>query len=375
MAIMSRHTRVGSTTMLEGQVVWDRNAHRSTTYSTASADGDTIRMMKLTTLWSFDRTVDPGTGRSPIADRIAANWVHDPGTVRFFRSSANFIYTLERAGRLAYLRIAATAERSLPVITAELDLLSRLHRDGILVVQPIASTTGRQVVTQETDVGSFHAVLFDRLDGRQRELEDLSLADFELWGATVGRLHAALAIASPNAIDCDPAWQSALDRFDSGMSSVPDAVHREGHRLRDVLARIPRTPDTYGLLHNDLELDNLVWDGDIISVLDFDECGSGWYGLDIAKALLDLMMDGDGVDSPRIAAFLAGYRRHHVLDDDVLEILPDFLALSRFRQYISLDRALDIEEHDAEIDWLRTLIHHLRAWMDAYERGLAVATA
>lgn len=331
-------------------------------------------MMKLSALWSFDRTLDPGTGRSPIADLIAANWIHDPGTVRFFRSSANFIYTLERDGRPAYLRIAASPERSLPAIAMELDLLAWLHRGGIPVVQPIASVAGGLVVTQETAIGSFHAVLFDSLAGRQRELEDLAHADFELWGATVGRLHVALKAAPRNAAERVPAWQSAIDRVDSRAVLVPDAVRREGLRLRDVLAHVPVTPDAYGVLHNDLELDNLVWDGDVISVLDFDECGNGWYGLDVAKALSDLMMDGDTVDSPRIAAFLAGYRRHHLLDDDMLGLLPDFLALSRFRQYVSLDRALDIEERDAEVDWLRSLIGRLRAWMDAYERGLAPAT-
>ena len=54
-------------------------------------------MMRLSTMWAVDRTID-ADGRSPIADEILAAWGHDPGTARFFRSSANFIYTFDRAG-------------------------------------------------------------------------------------------------------------------------------------------------------------------------------------------------------------------------------------------------------------------------------------
>lgn len=329
-------------------------------------------MMPLSTLWSFDRTIDPATGHSPLADRIAANWVHDPGSVRHFRSSANVIYTLERDGREAYLRIAAASERSRPHIVAELDLLDRLHRAGIPVVRPLDSIRGETVVSQATEIGLVHAVLFDRLDGHQRQLEDLSLDDIARWGATVGRLHAAFAAVYPSGTNRVLDWQATLDTIDSGELPVPDTVRREAERLRGFVTQLPTTPAAYGLLHNDLELDNLVWDGDVAAVLDFDAYGNGWYGLDIAKALMDPLLEGDALDRGRIAAFLNGYRRHRSLDDKVVERLPDFLALARFRQYVALRRTLDIEEADAEAgaSWLGDLIRRLNAWLEAYERGL-----
>src|SRR5690606_3254214 len=144
-------------------------------------------------------------------------------------------------------------------------------------------------------------------------------------------------------------------------------VRREADRLRSVLRDLPTTPDVYGLIHTDLELDNLTWNGDEVAILDFDEFGSGWFMLDIAKALTDLLREGDDAQSPRVAAFIGGYRQQHELADDMLRLLPEFLALSDFRSYVSLARAIDIEPADAEVDWMRDLITHLQGWMREYE--------
>ena len=327
-------------------------------------------MMKLSTLWALDRTVDPATGRSPVADAVAANWDHDPGTVRFFRSSANFLYTLERNGCRAYLRIAAASERAQPEIAAEVALLDRLHRGDLPVVQALPDRTGELVVTRDTAIGPVHAVLFDRLPGRHRDLDELSLVDVKAWGAAVGRLHLAMKDAPASCHHKVPSWRAAFDAVDAGTVSVPDPVRRESRRLQAFLRDIPVTPDTYGLLHGDLELDNLAWDGDAIATLDFDEYGHGWYLLDLAKALTDPLRAGDTLASPRIVSFVAGYRRHHPLDDGLLACLPGFLALSEFRSYVALARAIDVDGADAGTGWLRDLIRRLRGWMHAYERGL-----
>ena len=155
-------------------------------------------MMKFSTLWSLDRTVDPASGRSPIADSIAANWEHDTGSVRFFRSSANFIYTLDRHGRRAYLRIAESSERSAQTIANELAIISCLRSAGLSVVQPIPARSGDLVISQDTGAGGMHAVLFDSLVGRHRELDELSIADMDKWGATVGQIHVALKAVHPH---------------------------------------------------------------------------------------------------------------------------------------------------------------------------------
>ena len=327
-------------------------------------------MMKLSTLWSLDRTVDPVTGRNPVVEHIAAAWDHDPGTVRFFRSSANSVYTVERAGQRAYLRLSPGSERPGQAIRAEIDMLQWLHQSGEPVVQALPTPAGELVASSQTDLGTVHAVLFDALPGAMRSLESLTPDDMRQWGVTVGRLHAAMQRVPSGFGERPTPWQFRLDDRATWHGSLPDVVRHECHRLQNLLAGLPATPATVGLIHGDLELDNLTWTSDEVCVLDFDGYGRGWYLLDIAKALSDPLKDGDTSSSPRISAFIDGYRPEHPLDADLLRYLPDFLALSTLHDYMSLVRAVDLDPSNAGATWLRELIEHLQRWMRSYERAL-----
>lgn len=327
-------------------------------------------MMLFTTFWSLDRTVDPVTGHSPVADQIAAAWNPDPGSVRFFRTSANFIYRLNYNGSPAFLRIAAASERTTERIQQEIDLLAWLTAQGIAVVQPLPASTGKWIVTTETSIGAFQAVLFDALPGSHRDLELLDHEGFANWGAGVGRLHSTLTNAPSRLRGRKAGWETALDGIENGSLVVAPAVAREARRLQAVLASVPRTPERFGLIHSDLELDNLMWQGDQVAMLDFDEFGEGWYLLDIAKALTDLLEEDPSAASARTGAFVEGYRRHHALSDADLALLPEFLALSELQSYCSLARAIDLTPEEAEVDWMQNLIVRLRAWMTDYEASL-----
>lgn len=323
-------------------------------------------MMSFRILWRLDSTIDPNTGQNPVADGVAAAWHHDPGSVRFFRSSANFIYRLTIDGQPAFLRMASGTERTVTSIQRELDLLAWLSAQGVRVVRPTPALSGDLVITAGANTGPMHGVVFEALPGEIRDLDDLDLAGIERWGETVGHLHATMQRA-PAELRRPAGWASALAWLARKPAGVPEAVVREGMCQREFLASQPRTPDRYGLLHTDLELDNLLWSGDEVAVLDFDEFGEGWFLLDIAKALTDVLEAGDGLDSPCVQAFVAGYRQHQPLSDEDIQLIPRFLEITKLRMYCVLAQALDMKSEEAPVDWLRDLIVRLRGWMTAYE--------
>src|SRR5690606_31533543 len=76
--------------------------------------------------------------------------------------------------------------------------------------------------------------------------------------------------------------------------------------LRARLARYGTTPDRYGLIHADLRLANLLVDGPDLAVIDFDDCGFGWYMYDLAAALS--FIEHDPRVPELIDAWLTGYR-------------------------------------------------------------------
>ncbi|MEP7357374.1 MAG: phosphotransferase [Anaerolineales bacterium] len=148
-------------------------------------------MMRLSTLWKVDSLID-SAGSSPLAELILAHWPHDPRSLRFFRSSANFLYTFTQESRRYFLRFADGAERSRAAIEAEIELVNWLAAAGVEVAIPVRAGNGQFVTTTETELGTFHAVVFAELPGVQFELDELDDARFHASGAALGKLHTAL---------------------------------------------------------------------------------------------------------------------------------------------------------------------------------------
>jgi len=325
-------------------------------------------MMKLATLWMVDRTVD-GTWRSPVATELFRRW-SDDGEPLMLRSSANFVYVVRYRGERSVLRFAHASERSREQIEQEMRLLGWLDQTGLVVNLPIPSRAGEVVESVETASGMFHAVLLTALPGEHLDIESLAPSEFDTWGAMVGRLHASFNDL-PGDLRRPPDWPGVLAAASADQGPSAGLLARESAALERALARLPLECDTYGPIHTDLELDNLLWNGDRFGMVDFDEYTTGWRAADIAKALNDLFDLGAGLDDPRLRAFVAGYRSYLPLDDDALAALPTFTRLFDLGMYLRLQRALaDPLDADGERR-LAALIGRLRAWVERYEQRTA----
>ena len=329
-------------------------------------------MMKLSVMFRVDSAIDD-EGRSRIAERLLEQWKHEPGSARFFRSSANFVYSFRRGEERYFLRFAERGERSAEEIEAELALLRWLASQGMLVATPIASDRGRWVETVETDLGTFHAVVFTALEGAQPESDELSAAQFEQWGATLGQLHATMRrFPDPQAIAARRACANTLALARAAAAHDDPRVQAEYDYLSAWLAALPATATNYGLIHGDFELDNLFWqdDGATIAMLDFDECSHCWYVADIAFALRDLFENGVDLSNPSFGAFMRGYARHAAVDDDLLAQLPTWMRLVNLIMYGKLTRAMDVTPGPNDPDWAAPLVERLRRRMEEYKAGL-----
>lgn len=88
-----------------------------------------------------------------------------------------------------------------------------------------------------------------------------------------------------------------------------------------------KSPDRYGVIHSDLRMGNLLKDGDRITVLDFDDCGKGWYMYDIA-GIVGFMEHRPDLKQV-LAAIMGGYRsRAELSDEDAREIMT-FVMMRR----------------------------------------------
>jgi Ser/Thr protein kinase RdoA (MazF antagonist) len=108
-------------------------------------------------------------------------------------------------------------------------------------------------------------------------------------------------------------------------------LERLAERLRRDLAAFGRAPDRFGLCHGDFLPENLMVCNGGLRLIDFDDCGEGWYLLDFATALFDLL--GEPPFDACLGAMVAGYRERRALPDEHLARLPTFL-LARALSYL-----------------------------------------
>lgn len=101
--------------------------------------------------------------------------------------------------------------------------------------------------------------------------------------------------------------------------------------IEHALVAFGQGPDRYGLTHGDFLPENLLREGDAVRIIDFDDCGFGWYVMDIATSLLFLLGEPHYEDA--YAGFVAGYRSARALPDEHLAMLPLFL-LTRAMTYV-----------------------------------------
>jgi Ser/Thr protein kinase RdoA (MazF antagonist) len=324
-------------------------------------------MMRLSTMWKVDTTIDE-SGHSVVADQIAAAWDLDGDRPRFFRSSSNFIYVFGPSETRRFLRFADATERRRDEIDAEVSLVAWLAAQGVTVAVPIASKTGHLVETIETGTGTFHAVLFDGLAGEHLDIVTLTEDDYRLWGAALGRLHATTK-RLPAELVATRSWRDDLATVRRFTPPQEANLHTELDRAEVMLDSLPRDADSYGLIHGDFELDNLCWQSGTIGIVDFDDCAHHWYAADIAYALRDLFAGEAGPVDPAIDAFVEGYRSYRQVSEDMLATVPFFVRLAELVGYGRIQRSLDLYPGDEHPDWLHDLYRRLKRMANAVTRG------
>ncbi|HVW91096.1 MAG TPA: phosphotransferase, partial [Devosia sp.] len=98
-------------------------------------------------------------------------------------------------------------------------------------------------------------------------------------------------------------------------------------RLRADLAAYGEGPDRFGLIHADMRLANLLVDGDRVTLIDFDDCGFGWFMYDFAAAISFHEADPQAPELRR--RWLDGYRQVRTLSDADLGIIDAMVLLRR----------------------------------------------
>jgi len=233
-------------------------------------------------------------------------------------------------------RMRYHTERS---ILSELLWMSALRAEaGIETPEAVPARDGSLV--QRLAGADRLAVMFTFLEGNPPPETDL-VPEFWRLGEIAARMHRHAQSWNPPVWFVRPSWtpETILGdmplwgswRAGVGMTAERIAViGRAASAIERSMAALPRDRDNYGLIHADMRLANLLVAGERTRVIDFDDCGFGWFGYDLATALSFIQERSDVPEL--IEAWLAGYRRVQPLAQEFLTALPSLIMLRRINE-------------------------------------------
>lgn len=190
------------------------------------------------------------------------------------------------------LRLHRPGYQSRAAIESELAWVAALRGAGLSVPRALAGRDGNRV--QRVD--DRFAVLFAFEDGREPRPNGQLAPLFKAVGRSAAIAHRHVESWERPADFVRPAWTAENLLGPDGLwgdwrqaphveGPVRETLDRLDDRLRSRLAAYGTAADRFGLIHADMRLANLLVDGDAVTLIDFDDCGFGWFMYDLAAGL------------------------------------------------------------------------------------------
>jgi Ser/Thr protein kinase RdoA (MazF antagonist) len=270
-------------------------------------------------------------------------WGDGDCTLSLLKYRENAVFRVATGGRpVAAMRLHRPGYRTDAHIRSEAAWMLALAADGIDTPALVPTATG-DVLTIAAAAGVPEPRQCDRMgwiEGRPLgsleqgvKLDEHALrAAYATIGELAARMHEHANRWTAPAGFSRPAWD-----IDSLVGDTPvfgrfwelevldDAQRAVLLRARDdAREHLRRLGPARQLIHGDLVPDNILLDGERLSVIDFDDCGWSWPVCELATSLFPLLVNG-GFDAG-LEGFLAGYGNVRAFPAHELEVLPGMLV-------------------------------------------------
>ncbi|MBS4198173.1 phosphotransferase [Bacillus sp. FJAT-49732] len=309
------------------------------------------------------RTMLKGLSDDVIAKNLIQNWDHDKGSLQFWRASSNFVYAFTQKQERFFLRFTLEKEKPFDEIMAELDFIQYLKSHDFPSVHPIPSLNGRLIETKEYPEGRYFAVVFSSASGILLD-DDINEEQCEEWGRSLAKLHSLSRLYNPIGVK-RKSWRDMLNMIEDVIQTYPDE-HEAKVELENLtlwLENLPTSPETFGLIHYDFQLDNIFYKKSRHSfeVIDFDDSMYHWFAMDIVMALADLY---ENDNFPLINSFIKGYTSVIHLEDEVFSHFLNFQRLGKLYRFARIKRSLKNSEMADAPSWYEPLRAKLISILD-----------
>lgn len=276
----------------------------------------------------------------------------------------NYAFEVYQNGETKILRVTHSSHRSQKELESELDWIQYLHGCGISIPAVFLSPNGKTVEAVEAEDSTFYASLFEKAPGNPVKIDDFSKKLFRIWGKVTGKMHRFTKEYQPGAnIQPRSHWnENDLVQLQYYYPEEDKKALDAASKVLAEIEKLPKTKDSYGLLHTDIHSGNFFYDGESIHIFDFDDASYHYFASDIAIPLYYATNSKHYYDSKEernefakgfIKAFLEGYREENELPQECLETIPLFLKLRDVELYAVFCKKVPVEERNERLQhWI-----------------------
>lgn len=313
-----------------------------------------------------------------ILQEIANLYNFSIDNMKFRFSYENFIYEVQHGGHEFFMRISHSQKRSRKDILAEFDWIKYLTENGISVITPLPSTRGNLLEAVHQKDFSFYIFVVNRVEGMNFTEDRSLLTPYMMgeWGKLTARLHVLSKTYRPT----DPKitrqhWdeENLVKDTDKILKGYPKILSNMQTIIQQ-LSTLSRSPDHYGLIHQDLHESNLIVDNNKITIIDLDDAIYSWYMLDIAIIFFHYAwrfhtdeLSRDQVVSEFLPHFMKGYLSINPLTEEDLRLIPTFVKFRHHLLFSTLAYELAIREEEFSRNLLNNwqpMLESLVEWLD-----------
>lgn len=330
---------------------------------------------------------------NPILEFAKESFELDPGDLSKFdayEGCANLVYRCMRKDVPVILRVSYRPDRTYHQLLGEIDFIQFLAKNHARVSTPICSNKGNFV--EEINVGEqpFYLVCFSKgvgvrvPDNNYHYRDDAPIEEYyRNWGQTLGLFHSlSKKYVSKSSDFVRPDWfdlhAQELEMNSEDFAKLP-LVSKNIKNLLVEINSLPKTPESYGLIHGDFNDGNFTvnYSNGEMTVFDFDDCCYFWYAYELASAWeggIGRVMFRD-VDERKnfmdeyMNHVLAGYSMHNVLPDEWINRIPLFIKLIQVQEFLYFAQYLHSEDQEIQghLQYLIACIEHDLPYMGFFD--------
>jgi Ser/Thr protein kinase RdoA (MazF antagonist) len=261
---------------------------------------------------------------------------------KLIKAGINDTYLVTDQSDKFVFRIYTLNWRSLTEIKEEIKLLHELKQNNLSVSFPLPDPENNFIQILNAPEGNRFAVLFSFANGQK--VHNISSEMHFQIGQLMARLHKITTNRTLNRVDYSPEV-ILIDSLKHVSQFLPDDTEEMKFMLsaQKYLMQEFQNSDIsamrHGIVHLDIWFDNLsLTEKNEITIFDFDFCGNGWLGLDIAYYVLQLhnIEKYEEKDyQPKVDGFIKGYESITQISNEEKRLIP-MLGVSLYFFYLGI---------------------------------------